>query len=105
HHRGEKREYPRGAEAGGEKGKYIRNYRGEDPMGEAADGLPVCAYLVGEYLRNKYPDHTSLAYGMGSDEQEDEIRQVGGTDHAPGKGPGDQGQRYQITHRADVHQF
>ncbi len=51
-------------------GEKSREQRGEDPMGEAAQGLTFGAVAIGKYFGDEDPDHRSLADGVGGDEGE-----------------------------------
>src|SRR5579863_10344232 len=74
HHAGKEGENVARRKGGDHPGEECGERGGKDPVGETAEGLTFGAMAVGEYLRDKDPDDSSLADGVGSDEGEDADR-------------------------------
>src|SRR5215472_158004 len=71
HHRGEERENVAGRKSRDHLRKKCSEQRGEHPVREAAEGLPLGAMLIREDLGNKYPNDGSLADRVGRNKSED----------------------------------
>src|SRR5690606_24074054 len=63
HHKCEDCKYCAAAECVGEKWKHACNACRQDPVCKTSERLSVAANFIGEYFRDKHPDHSTLRKG------------------------------------------
>src|ERR1700682_161615 len=100
HHAGKKRKHITGREGGDHPREESREQGGEDPVSEAAKSLTFRAMTIGKYLRDKNPNHRSLADRVGGDESEDANRHD--REMTCKESPGNETERCDVAERANI---